>query len=228
MSRRFPRAALAAALACLALPGAASADVGLNRTDGDRYDRNASVVEVGDTTYLFFARSQAPCNRLAGCNPDNAKNDMYFKKSLDGGKTFGPSTFAATNPEPATDYRGRTIAATALPDGRILAFWADGGSQRQLYVVEKTAATDTFTLAQPVSGPSVDDIFNVDAVTRGASVLLYTEESDSTGYGVYARSYDATNTASAATPVEMNRNIPKAIVDRSNAVRLTYADATHY
>src|SRR3712207_979991 len=126
MSRTL-RGALVAALSLLALRGAAAADVGLNRTAGDRYDRNPSVVAVGEATYLFFARSQGPSNRLAGCNADAAKYDMYVKKSLDGGKTFGPATLAATNPEPATDYRGRTIAATALPDGRVLAFWEDGG-----------------------------------------------------------------------------------------------------
>src|SRR5688500_8085698 len=123
MSSRIPRVALAATLALLALPSAAMADVGLNRTAGDRYDRNPSVADAGDAPYLFFARSQAPCDRLAGCNPDQVKYDMYFKKSLDGGKTFGPATFAAPNPEPAGQHRGRTIAATALPDGRILAFW---------------------------------------------------------------------------------------------------------
>lgn len=225
MPSRTSKVALAFALGLLALPGLASADVGQNRTAGAQYDRNASVVEAGPATYLFFARSHDACNRLAGCNPDNQKYDMYVKKSLDGGRTFGPSTLAAANPEPSTDFRGRTIAATALADGRILAFWADGGSQRQLYVVEKAANGETFSPAKPVAGDGVGDIFNVEAVTRGSSVLLYTEEADTAGYGVYARVYEA-GTASQATLVEGNRNLPKAIVDRTGAVRITYTDAT--
>src|SRR5215212_10794199 len=129
------RAALAAILTALALPGAALADVGLPRTAGDHYDRNPSVVDAGDVTYLFFARSENPCNRLTGCNADNEQYDLYVKRSLDGGKTYGPATVVAANPDGAGSHRGRTIAATLASDGRVLVFWADGGSQSPLYVV---------------------------------------------------------------------------------------------
>ena len=225
----IPRAALAATLALLALPGLASADVGQARTAGDHYDRNPSVVDVGDKTYLFFARSQNPCNRLAGCNADNEQYDMYVKVSPDGGKTYGPATFVAANPDGPGDHRGRTIAATALPDGRILAFWANGGSQSRLFVVEKAAGADTYSAPQPVTGAGEDtnDVFNVEAITRGSDVILYTEETGPDGYGVYARPYDdGSGQAGAPSVVEMNRNLPKAIVDTAGVVRMTYVDAS--
>jgi hypothetical protein len=228
---RLLAAALAAAVSLLAVPALAGAAVGLPRTAGDHYDRNATVVDAGGTTYLYFARSQNPCNRLAGCNADNEQYDLYVKTSPDGGKTYGPATFVAANPDGGGNHRGRTPAATALPDGHVLIFWADGGSQSQLYVVEKAAGSDTYSAPQPVgsAGDPTTDVFNVEAVTRAGAVLLYTEETGPDGYGVYARSYDATtNTASEASLVELNRNLPKAIVDHSGVVRLTYVDASAY
>lgn len=220
------RAALAAALAVLALPSHAAADVGQPRTAGPNYDRNPSVVDADGATYLYFARSQNPCDRLDGCNADQEQYDLYVKKSLDGGRTYGPSAFVAPNPDGVGNHRGRTIAATPAPGGGVLVFWADGGSQSPLYVVRKPPATDTHLPAVPVLGVGTLDVFNVEAVTRGGDVLLYTEETEPAGYGVYAREYDpAIDTAGAASPVELNRNIPKAIVARDGTVRMTYVDA---
>src|SRR4051812_708108 len=104
--------ALCLALAAMAVAAPlAGAAVGQPVTSGPNYDRNATVVQDHGITYLFFARSEQPCNRLDGCNPDNAKYDLWFKKSYDGGDHYGPATLAAQNPEPATDFRGRTLAA---------------------------------------------------------------------------------------------------------------------
>jgi hypothetical protein len=219
-----------ALLMSLALASAASATVGQSRTAGNSYDRNSSVVEDGSLTYLFFVRTQNPCNRLAGCDPDNGqKYDLYMKVSPDGGKTYGPAQFVANNPEPGSDYRGRTIAATRRGDGTIFVFWADGGSQRQLYYVRETAPnSNAFTpTAAQVNGPSTDDVFNVEAVTKAGQILLYTEESEPSGYGVYARSFSEP-TASASNVVELDRNIPKAIVDNAGIVRMTYVRGSGY
>src|SRR3954451_3359620 len=134
--------ATAALLGLLAFATTASAGVGQPRTAGGAgsYDRNATLVQDGAVTDMFFARSEGPCNRLAGCDPDNGqKYDMYVKTSTDGGKTFGPARLVAPNPEGMTDYRGRTLAATRTADGTVYVFWADGGSQRQLYYVKETA-----------------------------------------------------------------------------------------
>lgn len=226
------RALFATAALLALLPAAsASADVGQSRTAGDagRYDRNASVVQDGALTYAFFARSQNPCNRLAGCNPDQEQYDLYRKVSADGGKTYGPAQLVALNPDGAGPHRGRTIAATRREsDGTVYVFWADGGSQSQLYYVKETTPNSgVFGPALPVGGPGLDDVFNVEAVSRGSQVLLYTEESESAGYGVYAREFTDPN-ASAATLVEADRNIPKAIVDHAGVVRLTYVDASAY
>jgi hypothetical protein len=222
-----------AALLALLPAASASAAVGQARTAGgeSRYDRNASVVQDGALTYAFFARSQNPCNRFDGCDPDQQQYDLYRKVSADGGKTYGPAQFVAPNPDGPGPHRGRTIAATRREsDGTVFVFWADGGSQSQLYYVrETTPSSGSFTpLAIPVPGPGLDDVFNVEAVSRGAQVFLYTEESENGTYGVYAREFTDPSGASAATPVEANRNIPKAIVDNTGVVRMTYVDATAY
>jgi hypothetical protein len=219
-------------LLILAVAAPASAAVGQPRTAGDagRYDRNASVVQDGALTYLFFARSQNPCNRLDGCNPDQEQYDLYLKKSTDGGKNYGPAQMIATNPDGPGPHRGRTIAATRREsDGTVYVFWADGGSQSQLYYVRETSpSSGTFTpVALPVLGPGTDDVFNVEAVSKGSNVYLYTEETENATYGVYARSFTEP-TASSATLVEADRNLPKAIVDNAGTVRMTYVDATSY
>ena len=181
-------------LLILAVAAPASGAVGQPRTAGDtgRYDRNASVVQDGALTYLFFARSQNACNRLDGCNPDAEQYDLYLKTSSDGGKTYGPAQFVAANPDGLGSHRGRTIAATRREsDGTVFVFWADGGSQSQLFYVRETSpSSGTFTpAALPVTGVGTHDVFNVEAVSKGADVYLYTEETEGTTYGVHARTF---------------------------------------
>jgi hypothetical protein len=220
-----------AMLAALVLASPAAAAVGQARTAGGdgRYDRNASVVQDGALTYAFFARSQTACNRLAGCNPDNEQYDLYVKTSPDGGRTYGPAQFVAPNPDGGGSHRGRTIAATRADDGTVYVFWADGGSQSQLYYVRETApGSGAFTaVADPVGGPGTQDVFNVEAITKGGTILLYTEETEGTTYGVHAREFTEPN-ATAATLVEADRNLPKAIVDNAGIVRITYVDASGF
>src|SRR3954447_1754705 len=98
---RLRAALLAVVAAVLVAPAAASADVGLARTGTpDHYDRNASVVtDATGVTYLYFARSELPCNRLGmppnpAC-PDQVGYDIFVKRSTDGGQDFGPATLVA-------------------------------------------------------------------------------------------------------------------------------------
>jgi hypothetical protein len=228
MGRRHRIALVATVTAVLiGLGGAALAAVGQSRTEGTKYDRGETLVQEGPTTYMFFARSQADCNRLAGCNPDNQHYDMYVKTSPDGGKTFGPATLVATNPGDS-GFFGRTLAATLTSTG-INVFWASGGSQNQLYVVKETAP-GAFSPATPVMSAALtdlSDVFNVEAVTLGGQTYLYTEEMEAPGYGIYARTYDGA-TAGGPNVVALNKNIPKAIVDRNGGVKMTFVDATAY
>lgn len=242
MTRRSRlRALLAVAVLALALAAPAAHArsqnhyaTGLPVTSGPNYDRNASVVEDGKFTYMFFARSRIqPCNRLTGCDPDQRKYDLFYKKSTDG-KNFGPAQLAATNPDPTPDanpalpyggFRGRTIAATKNGN-RVIIFWADGGFERELYKIEKPSGSDTFTAPQVV--PVTETVFNVEAITRGNQTFLYTEGTGPGGYGVYAHTFTG-NAAGPPVLVQEDRNIPKAIVDRKNgAIRLTYVDASNY
>jgi hypothetical protein len=218
-----------ALLIALTLTGVAEATVGQARTAGTNYDRNPSVVEDGALTYLFFARSQDPCDRLAGCNPDQEEYDLYVKVSPDGGKTYGPPQFVAPNPDGGGNHRGRTIAATRAADGTVYVFWADGGSQSQLFYVREIApGSGTFTsTADLVTGPGTQDVFNVEAVTKGGQIILYTEETEGSTYGVHARTFNEP-AAGAASLVEADRNLPKAIVDTAGVVRMTYVDASAY
>jgi hypothetical protein len=218
----------ALALVAITATATVSAAVGQPRTDGDRYDRNPSVLNAAGTTYLFFARSQSPCNRLAGCDPDQipTRYDIYVKLSTNGGKDFGPATLVAANTIADPTFRGRTIAATANGSA-ITVFWANGGSQSALYYVTGTGTS--FSAPAPVAGPDLADVFNVEAITRAGVTYLYTEESDLTGpYGVYARTF-AAGAASAPTLVSANKNLPKGIVDsKTGQIRLTYVDASSY
>jgi hypothetical protein len=215
------KAALAlAAVASLAGAGTASAAVGQNRTDGTNYDRTPSVVQDGALTDLFFVRSQQPCNRLAlvACDADNSDYDLYLKQSPNGGKDYGPAQLVATNPDGPGVHRGRTIAATRDANGDVLVFWASGGNSQPLYVVRETGSGWS---AQVVPGTS-PFVMNVEAVTRGNQVLLYTEEAD----GIHAYTYNGA-TASGGTLIAPDRNVPKAVVDRENgSVRLTYVRAS--
>jgi hypothetical protein len=230
-----------AALAVTASPAAANGTqssfgiTGKPITSGPNYDRNASVVQDGKATYVFFARSRIePCNRLAGCDPDQRKYDLFYKKSLDGGRSYGPAQQAAANPDPTPDanpnfpyggFRGRTIAATKTGN-KITVFWSDGGFERELYKVEKVSGSDTFTAATMV--PFDQSVFNIEAITRGNQTFLYAEGTGSQGYGVYAHAYTA-GAAGPGTLVSADRNLPKAIVDKRNGlIRLTYVDASNY
>jgi hypothetical protein len=203
-------------------------------TVGTHYDRNASVVRDGKNTYTFFARSQlAPCNRLAGCDPDQRKFDLFYMKSADGGRSYGSAQLAATNPDPTPDlspltpyggFRGRTIAAIKAGN-KVTVFWADGGNERELYKVEKSSSNDTF--GPPTIVPVSETVFNVEAITRGNQAFLYTEGTGISGYGVYAHTYSA-GAPGPAVLVRLDRNIPKAIVDKRGLIRMTYVDATPY
>src|SRR3954452_3173672 len=98
--------------AVAAMPAAAKVTGPDPLTTGPNYDRNAVVVEDGKDTLVFFARSQGPCNRALGCNPDNgldAKYDLYMLRVTK--KGAGTPQLVAHNPENTTDWRGRTIAA---------------------------------------------------------------------------------------------------------------------
>jgi hypothetical protein len=184
------------------------------------------VVTAAGVTYLFFARSQQPCNRLAGCDPDQipTRYDMYVKLSMNGGRDFGPATLVAANTIPDPTFRGRTIAATAV-GAQVYAFWANGGSLSPLWYV--TGSGTTFSAPAPVIGTTVD-VFNVEAVSRAGTIYLYTEEFEGPTYGVYARTF-AGGVASAATLVSADKNLPKGIVDlETGAIRLTYVDASTY
>lgn len=206
----------------LACAGTAFAAVGQNRTDGPNYDRNPSVVQDGALTDLFFTRSQQPCDRLAGCNADNSDYDLYLKQSANGGKDYGPEQLVATNPDGPGNHYGRTIAATRAPDGTVLVFWASGGFSQPLYVVREVGSG--WSAPAVVPGTVSNSIMNVEAVTRGTEVLIYTEEPDA----IRAYRYVA-GAAVGGNAVSPSKNLPKGIVDSENGtVRLTYTDSTAY
>jgi hypothetical protein len=222
--------ALAALLA--AVPGNVEAVVGQPRTAGPNYDRNASVVEDGGLTYLFFARSELPCNRLAGCNPDNQQYDLWYEVSPDGGKTYGPAMLLAVNPDGLGPFYGRTIAAVRTVDdtgaGTLYVFWASGGNSNDLYYVVKPPNAN-FGALLPVVGTTPLEVFNVEAVAGPTGILLYTEECCTT-QGIFAYRFDGLS-ATARTPVIANRSLPKAIVDNQPGAfryRMTYVDASGY
>jgi hypothetical protein len=227
MRRRSVSALAAAVVAVILAAGSVAAAVGQPRTAGPQYDRNPSVVSSGGITYLFFARSRAACDRLAGCNPDNATYDIFVKKSANGGKDYGPATLAATNPNPLPTggiFRGRTIAATVGTGGAISLYWADGGFCNTMYhVAYPGSGVGAVTPVTTAVGP----VFNVEAVTRVDGTFVYTEECGAP-YGIH--SYRAAGPVlTGGTLVAADRNLPKAIVDDQNgSVRLTYVDATAY
>ena len=217
---------LAAAIAVVLMAGTAAAVVGQPRTAGPQYDRNATVVRDGALTYMFFARSQVPCNRLAGCNADNIQYDLYYKVSPDGGKTFGPPQLAAANPGPPGLFYGRTSAATVTADGTIYVFWASGGNQNLLYYVRETSP-GVFSGPQVVPD-TLPTVFNVEAVADGADIFLYTEETGLAGYGIYARRFDGAAVTEGPNLVALDRNIPKAIRDFNGGFRMTMVNASQY
>src|SRR3954454_3991499 len=172
-------AALVAAAATLVCAAPAFGVVGQPRTGSAKYDRDASVVQYGGTTYLFFARSQQTCNRLttpipALC-PDNLDYDLYYKLSSDGGKTFGPATLLDTNPGPVF-FRGRTVAATANADG-VHVLWSNGANSidGSVYHYFAPGGTAAFTARQEVADIT-NDVFNAEAVGDGANLFVYAQE----------------------------------------------------
>jgi hypothetical protein len=223
-----------AVVAVLAAPGAANADVGQARTGTPtQYDRNASVVtDAAGVTYLYFARSELPCNRLSvpatpGC-PDNIGYDIYVKRSTDGGQDFGPAVKVAQNPlGPGPAFRGRTIAATATPDG-VHVFWADGGSNNVLYHAFKPNEQDTFTgNPQPMDLPP--DVFNVEAVSIANQVFVYTQEFPNINARRYTAAGQALTLTGGPTVVETpGKSIPKAIVDVHGGCKMVMADDSAY
>lgn len=242
MTRRLTTL-LAVALAAVATAPLAQAKVGQPRTATANYDRGESVVEAGTFTYLFFARTKDPCDRLAGCNPDNAFYDVYFKVSPDGGKTYGPDHFAAANPVVGPVFFGRTLAAAETVEGTpanpvLYVFWASGGNGSQLYYLRGDPQGDgtTFTGPKPVPGVP-PTVFNVEALTLGSSIYVYTEEFDPTAArsDIWAREYgfDGADLVLQAGPtlVAKNKNLPKGIVDNQpvqNRFKLTMVDSSAY
>jgi hypothetical protein len=192
-------------------------------TSGSNYDRNPSVIQHANETWLFFARSEAPCDRLSvpGCNPDNSTYDLYYLRSSNNGKTWGPPVLVADNPHENSFY-GRTVAATRAADGSIYLFWASGGGPGNLYYFRKAPDSNTFT---PLG--SLDDIsyFNVEAVAAGNTVFVYYE--DATGAGIYVRTFDGAN-FSAPALVAAARNIPKVIIDKRGVFRMAMVSALSF
>jgi len=225
-------AALLALAVFITFPCSVEAVVGQPRTTGDRYDRNPTVVQDGGFTYLFFARSQNPCNRLAGCNPDMQDYDLWYKVSVDGGKTYAPPVLLALNPDSAGPFYGRTIAAVRSVDGTtagtLYVFWASGGNSNNLYVVTRPPA-GAFGPALPVVGTSPLEVFNVEAIAGPDGIFLYTEECCSS-HGLFAYRFDGV-VALDRTSVAPGKSLPKAIVDNQPGpfrYRMTYVDAATY
>lgn len=187
-------------------------------TDGAKYDRNPATVVDGKTTWLFFARSQADCNRLNGCPNDNSPYDLYVASADDKGAT-GPTLLAA-NPGPPGFY-GRTISATRLANGTLVVFWASGGSAGPLYYLTKPAGGAWSSLQSLNDQP----YFNVNVVSKGSTAFVYYE--DGTGAGVFVRTFDGTS-FSAPSLVAANMSIPKAMIDKHGVFRIAMVSGTTY
>lgn len=235
MRLRLMLALVCASAVTLAAAGSASADVGQARTGTPtQYDRNASVVtDATGTTYLYFARSELACNRLSvpanPLCPDNLGYDIYVKKSTDGGQDFGPAVRVAQNPfGPGPAFRGRTIAATATPDG-VHVFWADGGSNNQLYHAFKPNGQDAFTGNPQPMQDIPPDVFNVEAVSIGSEVYVYTQEFPDIKAREYTAAGNALTLNGGPTIVESGgRAIPKAIVDVNGGCKMAMVDDSSY
>jgi hypothetical protein len=233
------RILIALACACamaLAAASSASADVGQPRTgNATQYDRNPSVVtDATGTTYLYFARSQMACNRLAtpvpnpAC-PDQIGYDLYVKRSNDGGQDFGPAVRVAPNPfGPGPAFRGRTIAATATPDG-VHVFWADGGNNNLVYHAFKPNGQDTFDAPPQPMLDIPPMVFNVEAVSIGDQVYVYTQENGDIDARRYTAAGNALSPNGGPTVAEAGgKSIPKAIVDVNGGCKMTMADDSAY
>jgi hypothetical protein len=163
-----------------------------------------------------------------GC-PDNLGYDIYVKKSTDGGQDFGPAVRVAQNPlGPGPAFRGRTIAATATPDG-VHVFWADGGSNNLLYHAFKPNGQDTFDGPPQPMGDIPPDVFNVEAVSIGNQVYVYTQEFPDIKAREYTAAGNALTLNGGPTTVDSNgRAIPKAIVDVHGGCKMAMVDDSTY
>ncbi|MGH2685831.1 MAG: hypothetical protein ACRDJP_10245, partial [Actinomycetota bacterium] len=193
-------------------------------TTGPAYDRNPSVVQDDNTTWMFFARSEeVPCNRLDGCNADNTTYDLYYQQSTDGGATWAAPVKLADNDDVpllvSPVFYGRTVAATKTADGTISVFWASGGNSSTLVHLEKPPSSATWTTTYLTD----EHYFNVEAVAKGNTVYAYVELCCTQEGGVYVRTLE-NGTFSALTPVALGMSIPKAIVDAAGVVRLTMVE----
>jgi hypothetical protein len=218
-----PRALLLAfALLCGLSAAAAAQPSKFDRaplTSGSNYDRNPSVIQHANETWLFFARSEMACDRLAGCPADNTTYDLYYLKSSNNGKTWGAPVLVADNPHLANPFYGRTVASARAADGSIYLFWASGGNGSNLYYFRKAANSDTFT---PLGSLSDALYFNVEAVAGGNQIFVYYE--DGTGAGIFVRTFDGVN-FSAPVLVAAARNIPKVIIDKRGVFRMAMVSA---
>ncbi len=226
---------LAAVIGALAIASPAYATVGQPRTGSPKYDRSPSVVEYGGTTYLFFARSQEDCTRLAPMAsplcPDQLDYDLYYKTSSDGGKTFGPATLLDANPDGILVYRGRTVAATATADG-VHVLWSDGASGIDGRVFHYfapgggTAFTGTGGSDEVTEIP--DDVFNAEAVGDGSNLFVYAQEmGDINAYRFTASGSDLTLTGGPTLAAD-SKSLPRAIKDVNGGFRMTMTDDSGY
>lgn len=220
--RSFVLATLLAAVAATPAAAASKPWAGAEPlTSGANYDRNPTMVEDRNgRRIVLFARSQQPCNRLQGCDADNSDYDLYAMAEDRRGR-LGAPTLVATNPGPPGLFRGRTVAATRTSDGTIHVFWSSGANAGVLYYLRKGPHDAAFSAPAPVPVAN-DGVFNVEAISRGNQVFVYTEEC-CTPAAIYAYRFAGgllTNRALVAN----GQSIPKAIVDKRGTFRMTMTD----
>ena len=198
-------------------------DAAVAVTSGSSYDRNPSFIDGHgqDPQRLFFVRTENSCDRLAGCNADGARYDLYEIRSSDRGRTWGTPVLIATNPGTPAFY-GRTVAATRAADGTVRVFWASGGSGSDLYLFEQAPGSSSWSTQRFTD----KTYFNVEAVTLGMTTFVYYEDGGGSGApGIYVRTWDGA-TLSPATLVALDRGIPKVIVDKGGAFRMVMVRAS--
>lgn len=180
-------------------------------TTGSQYDRNpVYLLASNGTHWLFFARSQNACNRLAACNADVQQYDIQAMTSTDGETWSNPTTISDRSGIPGTFY-GRTIAATEDANGTIWVFWTSGGNGGSLYYFTHTGGTWS------ARGELTDSpyYFNVDVVTSPVGVTIFFENCCAATPGIYEQ-HTAGAGFSAPTLVAAGQAIPKAIYDSSS------------
>lgn len=213
--------ALAGGVGAAGASGTGSAPGAVQITSGDHYDRNATVVQDGKTTWMFFARSQDTCNRLDGCDVDNSNYDLWAQTSTNKGKTWSEPAMIAANP--GNEFRGRTIAATRTDDKKIWLFWTSGGNSKALYYLSRDPQTKTWS-----SPTAVDDelYFNAEAVAKKNTVFLYYEDggrAEGTA-GVWERTFNG-STFSDPVSIAPGRSLPKVMMDKKGVFRMAMVDS---